>query len=155
MRLWLILPALLALAACGSGGHAGTGAGGTGGRAFSMANVSPDAQDAAADADAQAEEDAVDAEPTFSCQQTVDAGGSTACIEVDEGCPDPAALCADLGAGPVIEGACPRVGSAGGCHQSEQLDSGVSGYTTWWYAPLGLGTVLTRCEQMGASYLSP
>ncbi|HXJ22944.1 MAG TPA: hypothetical protein VMT03_22185 [Polyangia bacterium] len=155
MRLRLLLPALLVLAACGSGGHAGSGGGGAGGRPFSMANLLPDAQEGDAAADADAAGDAVDAEPTFSCQLAVEAGAPTACIQVDDGYPDPATLCADLGAGPVINSACPRDDSAGGCHQVERSDAAISGYTTWWYAPLGLGTVLARCEQMGASYVSP
>jgi hypothetical protein len=150
----LLIPAMVVLAACASGGHPGAGLGGAGGGPLSMANLPPDAQDAAVLTDADTTEDAVDAEPTFSCQQAVEAGGPTACIQPDPDSPDPATLCADLGAGPVIAGACPRDASAGGCHHAH-TDASTSGYTIWWYAPLGLGAALTRCEQMGASYVSP
>jgi hypothetical protein len=150
----LLIPAMVVLAACASGGHPGAGQGGAGGRPFGMATFSPDAQDAATLADADTTEDAVDAEPTFSCQLAVEGGGPTSCIDPDPDYPDPATLCANLGAGPVITGACPRDGLAGGCHQAH-TDASTSGYTIWWYAPLGLGAALTRCEQMGASYVSP
>ena len=29
------------------------------------------------------------------------------------------------------------------------------GYTVWWYAPLTASAVLTRCQQLGDSYVSP
>jgi hypothetical protein len=161
----LLVPAIAVLAACGSGGHGGgAAAGGAGGRPLGMLGPSPDAQDAQNTigvADASAAGDAVDAAPTFSCLLAAEAGGPAACIELDPGFPDPATLCDSSGAGPVVTGPCPRDGSAGGCHQATPVDAGLdttsptAGYTTWWYAPLGLGAVLTRCEQMSDSYVSP
>lgn len=149
----LLVPAMLVLAACGSGGHGRTGgAGGAGGRPSDMTGPSPDAADALAMGDAGTSSDAMDAAPLFSCALVPDAGGAAGCIQPDPGYPDAGGLCASAGAGPVAAGPCARDSSAGGCHQ---VSGSGAGYTTWWYAPLGLGAVLTLCEQMGASYVSP
>ncbi len=149
----LLLASMLLLAGCGSSGRpSGMGrppSGGGGGPAQTI-GVSPDAADALAIGDAAT--DVADAGPTFSCQLIGDAGGLVSCTELDPGYPDASVSCADSDAGTLSLGACPRDTSTGGCHVAK---TGTAGYTVWWYAPLGTGAVLSRCEQMGDSYVSP
>jgi hypothetical protein len=149
----LLLASMAALAACGSGGHGGPPPGGAGGGPGRGTGVLPDTGDALVIVDAGASDDAaVDAVPTFSCQVAAEAGGLAACIDLDPGYATPEMACDANGAGAVMTGACPRATSSGGCHIAE---TGMPGYTVWWYAPLGTGAVLSRCEQQGDSYVSP
>jgi len=148
----LLLASMTVLIACSSSGHGGAPPAGAGGGPGHGAGLSADAGDALAIADASDALDAVDAAPTFSCLVAADGDGPAACIELDPGDTDASGPCAANGAGPIAIGACPRDTSAGGCHVAE---TGTAGYTVWWYAPLGAGAVLSRCERMGDSYVSP
>jgi hypothetical protein len=148
MRLALI--AALAVAGsfgCGSGGPRCAGAGGGG--AAGGGGGGADGGTAARDAAPRPTDGSPDAPVQLSCAAATDAGAS--CIDFDPGYPDPAAVCATTGGGPVLAAACPPAGSAGGCH----VASGGSGYVIWSYAPQTVGAVMRRCEELGFSYVSP